>query len=55
MDLYEDLISHRSFTSYFLFLLTGEPPSDNLQAMTDACLVVIAEHDGQEPTLINRR
>ena len=44
MDLCEDLIGHWSFTNYFLFLLTGEQPSNKLLAMTDACLVAIAEH-----------
>lgn len=43
-DLCEDLIGKTSFTHYFLFLLTGEQPSRELVAMTDACLVAIAEH-----------
>lgn len=43
-DLCEELIGQTTFTHYFLFLLTGRQPSRELVAMTDACLVAIAEH-----------
>lgn len=43
-DLCEELIGKTSFTYYFLFLLTGREPARELVAMTDACLVAIAEH-----------
>lgn len=43
-DLAEELIGKLSFTEYFLFLLTGEFPSDGLKAMTDATLIAITEH-----------
>lgn len=43
-DLAEDLIGKLSFTEYFLFLLTGQEPSEGLKAMTDATLIAITEH-----------
>lgn len=43
-DLCEEVIGHQSFTSYFLFLLTGETPSQNLVRMADATMVALAEH-----------
>lgn len=43
-DLANELIGKFSYTAYFLFLLTGEEPSDNLVKLTDASMVSIAEH-----------
>ncbi|CAM4114568.1 citryl-CoA lyase [Bordetella tumulicola] len=43
-DLCDELIGKISFTHYFLFLLTGQEPTRELVAITDACLVAIAEH-----------
>ncbi|SPA48303.1 citryl-CoA lyase [Cupriavidus taiwanensis] len=43
-DLSEALIGKTGFTAYFLFLLTGREPDAKLVAITDACLVAIAEH-----------
>ena len=43
-DLCRDVIGQQSFTSYFLFLLTGETPSANLVRMADATMVSLAEH-----------
>ncbi len=53
-DLCEDLIGSSSFTSYFLFLLTGEQPSDMLVKVADATLVAIAEH-GLVPSVVAAR
>ena len=43
-DLSQELIGRIGFTAYFLFLLTGRQPDEKLVAITDACLVAIAEH-----------
>ena len=43
-DLCRDVIGQQSFTAYFLFLLTGETPSDNLVRVADATMVSLAEH-----------
>lgn len=43
-DLCRDLIGQSSLTSYFLFLLTGNTPDARLVAITDACMVALAEH-----------
>jgi citrate synthase len=43
-DLCRDVLGHQSFTAYFLFLLTGQTPSDHLVKAADACMVAIAEH-----------
>lgn len=43
-DLSQELIGKTGFTEYFLFLLTGRQPDAKLVAITDACLVAIAEH-----------
>ncbi|WP_340524774.1 citrate/2-methylcitrate synthase, partial [Cupriavidus necator] len=43
-DLSQELIGKIGFTAYFLFLLTGRQPDEKLVAITDACLVAIAEH-----------
>lgn len=43
-DLCKELIGKQSFTSYFLFLLTGSQPSKKLILATDATLIAIAEH-----------
>ena len=43
-DLCDGLMGHQSFTAYFLFLLTGQSPSENLIRAADATLVAIAEH-----------
>ena len=43
-DLCRDIIGQQSFTSYFLFLLTGETPSANLVRMADATMISLAEH-----------
>ena len=43
-DLCRDVIGQQSFTSYFLFLLTGEMPNNNLVRMADATMVSLAEH-----------
>lgn len=53
-DLCEELIGQQSFTAYFLFLLTGEPPSENLIRVTDATLIAIAEH-GLVPSVVASR
>jgi citrate synthase len=44
IDLCADAIGKQSFTEYFLFLLTGARPAPALIAVTDACLIAIAEH-----------
>jgi citrate synthase len=43
-DICRDVIGQQSFTAYFLFLLTGAKPSDQLVRATDATLIAIAEH-----------
>jgi citrate synthase len=43
-DLCSELIGHVGFTDYFWLLVTGRLPSDTQRALTDACLVAIAEH-----------
>lgn len=43
-DLCRDLIGQQSFTAYFLFLLTGQAPSEQLVRAADATLVALAEH-----------
>lgn len=43
-DLAADLIGKVSYTRYFLFLLTGEQPSNALVQLADATMVAIAEH-----------
>lgn len=43
-DLCFELIGHLGFTDYFWLLVTGERPTPAQTAMTDACLVSIAEH-----------
>jgi len=43
-DLCRDVIGQQSFTSYFLFLLTGETPNANLVRVADATMVALAEH-----------
>jgi len=43
-DLCRDVIGQQSFTAYFLFLLTGDTPSENLVRMADATMVSLAEH-----------
>jgi citrate synthase len=53
-DLCEDLIGSMGFTSYFLFLLTGEQPSAGLLRLVDASLVAIAEH-GMVPSVVTAR
>jgi citrate synthase len=44
LDLCDDLIGRIGFTDYFWLLVLGEKPSAAQRAMTDACLVAIAEH-----------
>jgi citrate synthase len=53
-DLCRELIGQHSFTAYFLFLLTGQSPSDALVKMTDATLIAIAEH-GLVPSVVASR
>ena len=43
-DLSQELIGKVGFTEYILFLLTGRIPDQGLVAVTNACLVAIAEH-----------
>lgn len=43
-DLCADLIGRIDFTDYFWLLVTGERPTDARRAVTNACLVAIAEH-----------
>ena len=43
-DLCRDVLGQQSFTAYFLFLLTGAKPSEQLVRATDATLIAIAEH-----------
>ena len=49
-DLASELIGKMSYTAYFLFLLTGEEPSDELVKLADATMVAIAEH-GMVPSI----
>lgn len=44
LDLCADLIGKIDFTDYFWLLVTGERPSDTQRAVTNACMVAIAEH-----------
>lgn len=44
LDLCGDLIGKIGFTDYFWLLVLGDKPSAAQRAMTDACLVAIAEH-----------
>jgi citrate synthase len=44
LDLCDDLIGKIDFTDYFWLLVTGERPTETQQAVTNACLVAIAEH-----------
>ena len=44
LDLCQNIIGQQSFTAYFLFLLTGETPSEKLVKAADATLIAIAEH-----------
>jgi len=53
-DLCNELIGQQSFTSYFLFLLTGQAPSEQLVRVTDATLIAIAEH-GLVPSVVASR
>lgn len=43
-DLCSDLIGKIDFTAYFWLLVTGEKPTETQVAITNACLVAIAEH-----------
>jgi len=43
-DLCSELIGKIDFTAYFWLLVTGEKPTDTQIAVTNACLVAIAEH-----------
>lgn len=43
-DLCRDLIGKTDFTDYFWLLVLGEKPTDVQRAVTNACLVAIAEH-----------
>jgi citrate synthase len=43
-DLCRDLIGKMSFSEFFLFLLTGEKPTEKLVKLVDATMVAIAEH-----------
>lgn len=54
LDLCQDLIGNVGFTEYFLLLLTGTRPSQQLIAITDATLVAIAEH-GLVPSVVAAR
>jgi len=53
-DLCNELIGQQSFTAYFLFLLTGQAPSEQLIRVTDATLIAIAEH-GLVPSVVASR
>lgn len=44
LDLCEDLIGKIDFVDYFWLLVTAQRPNDAQRAMTNACLVAIAEH-----------
>jgi citrate synthase len=43
-DLCDELIGKIDFTDYFWLLVTGEKPVEVQRAVTNACLVAIAEH-----------
>lgn len=43
-DLCNDLIGKADFTDYFWLLVVGSEPTDKQRAITNACLVAIAEH-----------
>lgn len=43
-DLCAELIGKIDFTDYFWLLVTGARPNDTQRAVTNACLVAIAEH-----------
>jgi citrate synthase len=43
-DLCAELIGKIDFTDYFWMLVVGERPTDKQRAITNACLVAIAEH-----------
>lgn len=43
-DLCDELIGRIGFTEYFWLLVLGDRPTEAQRAMTDACLVAIAEH-----------
>ncbi|MEI7739322.1 MAG: citryl-CoA lyase [Betaproteobacteria bacterium] len=43
-DLCQEMIGQYSFTAYFLFLLTGQMPSEKLIKAADATLIAISEH-----------
>jgi citrate synthase len=43
-DLCRDLIGKTDFTDYFWLLVLGDRPTDTQRAVTNACLVAIAEH-----------
>jgi citrate synthase len=43
-DLCSELIGKIDFTAYFWLLVTGEKPTNTQIAVTNACLVAIAEH-----------
>jgi citrate synthase len=43
-DLCNDLIGKADFTDYFWLLVVGNEPDDKQRAITNACLVAIAEH-----------
>lgn len=43
-DLCDDLIGKADFTDYFWLLVVGNEPTDKQRAVTNACLVAIAEH-----------
>src|SRR5262245_3527123 len=44
LDLCNDLIGQLDFTDYFWLLVTGSRPDERQRAVTNACLVAIAEH-----------
>jgi citrate synthase len=43
-DLCDDLIGKTDFTDYFWLLVIGEKPTEVQRAVTNACMVAIAEH-----------
>lgn len=43
-DLCRDLIGKTDFTDYFWLLVLGDRPTETQRAVTNACLVAIAEH-----------
>src|SRR5438105_324491 len=54
LELCGDFMGKMNFTEYFLLLLPGDRPSTDLVALTDACLVAIAEH-GLVPSVVAAR